>query len=122
MKNEIQKAATEHKAKVSRLKADLKALIADLPENPDATRLSKNCCAVNLSSIAKAGGILSASYHVFQSQYQAVIEEAIEKTPIDKLEAKMEEILRKGTIWKRNQGQIKLHPTVIEHLRKAWET
>lgn len=120
MRTEIQTVAQEFKDKVNKLKADLKALISGLPENPDITPLGGTCYSVSSSALNQHDN-WSPSYYRFQSQYKTIIDEVIEKTPLERLETRMDEILKSGTVYKKNQGTIKLHPEVIKHLRQAWE-
>ncbi len=94
--------------------------ILDLPDNPDIRRLSNDPASFEImsSDMFKTGN-WSPRYHDFISQYR-LIAAVIDRTPIEKLLDKLNEIITKG-VAATDGGTMRLHPGVIENLKSIMD-
>ena len=102
-------------ARSSRLKEELKALCKGLPSHPGVQKLGPHCGIVSSSTVFKEGR-LDAGYYL-NDEMEKELTQIIDSTPMEKLEKKIEEILRKGTY----RGQGRIHQVALKALRDAWD-
>jgi hypothetical protein len=66
----IDKESTRHSKIESDIRAEIEALMSDLPDNPNATQLSPNCFTISSKDLGDRWGVLS---HNFRAQYRAIL-------------------------------------------------
>ena len=92
----------------------LAAMIKELPENPEVKQLSNGAFAVNLSTIANSGGILSPEFYDFKFQYNAISEKLLEsENPVGLIQ----KIILEKRIFIRKGFSIKINEQVIDNLK-----
>lgn len=92
-------------------------MILGLPDNPDIERIGKSTGAFTIQSSKLDKGILSPSHYDFKYQYH-YFTAALLRIPIENTIEWIEATLKRGSV-KVNDKVFKLHPEVIEHIRRA---
>jgi hypothetical protein len=106
-------AFPEADALVRAIKEELIAELPRLPDNPRINRINRSCYTINFSDL---GASWSAEYYDFKRQYQRIIEWLRLRDSLGVLE-RLKEQLASGYL-RFEQTRWKLHPEVIEHVRK----
>jgi hypothetical protein len=124
---EIKNAISEMLEKTNQIKSEISKIIMAMPDNPDIKRIkgNENCFIVNFSQLSKDTN-LSPCYYDFKYQYRAIIKK-IDTCDILTLDKTIEGFINDGYVKlygglnMHSQGtfeKIKLHPTVINELKK----
>lgn len=104
-------------AKMEAIKAIVVKLaeqIAALPDNPRIKRLGPRCFILQSKDLDNNW---TPSHHDFQIQYEAIID-LIRSIPPENVFDRLRELVKAGTIKRRDQGTIRLHRDVVGHLAK----
>jgi hypothetical protein len=116
--------AVENESRQAR--ADLKAAILALPDNPAIKRVgeSPKCYTVSSSEIF-ARDNWTARFHDFKTQHQELCD-FIDAMPYNAssdgdVVARMETVLRRGYLTNPNRERLKLHPEVCANVAKLLE-
>lgn len=106
---------TIHKLETATRKEVLDKLRA-LPPNPKMKMLGSNCGVIRSKDSL---GNWSAEFHLFDSQYEAVIKHLEKSQTLRVFMAKLARVLRTGRIPIDSQRSIALNPQVKRNIRKA---
>lgn len=91
--------AHDYVKQATRLKRKVIAMVLQLPDvADDVKQLSKNCCSVSLSLIAKHGFNLSAGYYLTRSAKKQLIEMIQNTGDLALLDKKMKYIIQTGNL------------------------
>jgi hypothetical protein len=102
---------------VERIKAAIIDMIDNMPDNPQITRLNKNCYTINSKDL---GNNWNPFYHNFKSQAQ-FIQEMIEEMRAETIIPTLKQIARNQSINYKSKWY-KFHPMFCNHLRSLIET
>jgi len=105
--------------KIQALKRTIESNLKTFGDNPNIRRISENCFTLKINQLGKNLN-LSALHYDFLKQYSILIN-IVEKTPFEKLEEVLGEIIKKGTYYTSIQGRVVFHKTVITNLKKVLE-
>ena len=113
----IGKELERHRAEMGRLVADLKARIAEGPDNPRMRRLAPRCGVVRFADVYSNW---SAEHYDFKSQYEAVVK-AIESAQPDRAAEVVAGAVSTGKLRMGTScpWTLTLHPDVVEHLKEV---
>ena len=96
--------------KVNTIKLGISQMIADLPDNPDITRIGPQVFSISVSKTSISMGWSPETYD-FRAQYKA-LSELVEKARPENVVSVLTRTLDEGRI-----GTIRLHPQVIGYIR-----
>jgi hypothetical protein len=121
MKDKLLKEIENINKRLEQFKYDIKGIIEELPDNPNINRLNKNCYTISMSQIRNHGN-MSPEFYDFKYQYNLLIEK-LDKTPVTEFIELMDKVIesKKLTLYQDGRlGTYKLHPEVVENIKKVW--
>ena len=100
-------------AGVQVLRDEIEVLFKNPPSNPAASPVGKNAFRMKQSDMVN--GIIHPDYYDFSCQHKEFVD-MIQTYPIEKLEEKLQEVLKKGK-FNRKGYRFPIHPTMLEFFR-----
>lgn len=109
---------TELKERIQMARREINEKILSLPQNPDIEALSPGSRAFTVKASDLSGNPWSPGYHDFTSQYQMIVK-TLDETPIEQVEKKLREMIKKGHI-PLYKIKYPLHPGVVKNLQSLF--
>lgn len=105
--------------KIVRIKQKLADELLALPDNPKITRLSDRCFTISSADLS-SDLCLTPEYYDFKRQYELIVQ-IISECSVERAQALMEDIIRKGSIHYPSGVYHRFHPNIVEQLKIIME-
>lgn len=93
----------------------LEQTLGDLPDNRKVTRLAENVFLIKRSDLEDNW---TPAYHDFKRQYGLIMDLLNKSVSLASFRGNLEAVIETGTIRVDRNHRMRLHPTVIEHIKK----